>query len=160
MVSAAEVRAARTGESRVVVRPCDTGNITAAMRGKVELMLTEDSPDGASTEDRLIEALLGEAEKHVLDRWLDVADVEPIAEEFGGGMRLAIDDSTSADDAVASFEHVSGLLPAARTLAKDLDLDPNDPAAIACAGELVLEFLYVHNRLSKVRRRGGAAYGR
>ncbi len=161
MVSAAEIRAARTGEARVVARPCDTSNLAAAMRGKVELMLTEDSPDGSSTEDRLIDALLGEAVKEVLADHLDVAEVEPIADAFAGGMRLALDDTTSAADAVASMEHVQGLLPAAKNLTKSLEgLDPDDPAAVACAGELILEYLYVNNRLSKLTRRGGAAYAR
>lgn len=160
VVSGAEMRGLRTGEARVLVRPCDTGHVAAALRGKVELMLSEESPDGASTEDRLIQALLGEATRAVVGRHLRVEDVEHVAGAFGGGLRLALDDTTNAADAVASMEHVEGLLEVARALAPGVELDPSDAPSLACAGELVLEFLYVNNRLSKVTRRGGAAYGR
>ena len=68
--------------------------------------------------------------------------------------------SVAGSECGSAKQRFPPIVPAARTLAKDLEMDPNDPGAIACAGELVLEFLYVHNRLSKVRRRGGAAYGR
>jgi len=160
LVSAAEARGVRTREQRVVARVCDTAHLAGACRGKIELLLAEDSPDGSSTEDRLIAALLGEAVKSVVGRWLRVDDVEFIAEPFAGGLRLQLDDSTSARDALASMEHVDGLLEAARTLCAGAGLDAKDEQHLACAGELVLEFLYVHNRLSKLSGRGGRGYGR
>ena len=156
-VSSAEMRATRAGERRTVLRVCDTAHIAAALRGKIELMLAEDSPDGSSTEDRLIHALLGEALKAVVARSLDVDDVEPVAHAFGAGLRIGLDDASDASDTVASMEHVDGLLDAARRLAGRVGLDADDPSALACAGELVLEFLYVNNRLSKASRRGGGS---
>lgn len=160
-ISAAELRGVRTSEARVILRPSDLTHVAAALRGKVELMLSEESPDGASTEDRLIMALVGEATKAVVGRSLTIEAVAPLAEPFGGGLRLALDDATSSEDAVASMKHVPGLVEKAGALARSLELEATDPAALACAGELILEFLYVHNRLSKMlTRTGGTAYGR
>jgi magnesium chelatase subunit I len=160
-VSAAELRAVRTGEHRVTVRPTDLAHIAAALRGKIELMLSEDSPDGVSTEDRLIMALVGEATKAVLARVVQLDAVASIAEPFATGLKLAIDDTTTTDGAIASMKHVPGLIEAGTALARALEMDPKDPGALACAGELILEFLYVHNRLSKVlTRSGGTAYAR
>jgi magnesium chelatase subunit I len=160
LVSAAEMRAMRTGVPRVVARPCDTTHIAAAMRGKIELMIAEDSPDGSSTEDRLIHALLGEAMKSVVEQWVDISDVEHIAEPFSDGLRFELDDTSTDRDVVASMKHVDGLLDAAMQLAADAGLDAGDEASLACAGELVLEFLYVNNRLSKRITRGGSSYSR
>ena len=67
----------------------------------------------------------------------------------------------TSERAVASMTHVRGLLDAAGALARTLEMDPKEPGALACAGELILEFLYVHNRLSKIITRSGAtAYAR
>ena len=63
-------------------------------------------------------------------------------------------------NAVSSMEHVDGLLDVATSLARELGMAPEDEQLLACCGELVLEFLYVHNRLSKLTGRGSAGYGR
>jgi hypothetical protein len=55
---------------------------------------------------------------------------------------------------------VDGLREASDRLARSVGLDPADDHAAVCAGELVLEYLYVNNRLSKMSTRGGAAYKR
>lgn len=160
MVSAAEMRALRSGDSRTLVRPSDTSHIHAAFRGKVELMLAEDSSDGASTEDRLIDAIFGEALKQVVGRQIDIEDVEEIAAGFSGGLRLEFSDTNSTGETLASLRCVDGLREAADRLARSVGLDPADDHAAVCAGELVLEFLYVNNRLSKMSTRGGSAYKR
>lgn len=164
LVSAAERRGIMTGEREVVPRVCDMTYLPAACRGKIELMLAEEgaSGDGKSTEDRLIEAMLGEASKSVLGKMIAARDAERVVDGFTSGMRLELGDDVSAKDAVASMEHVDGLLDAARALAKKAGLDAEDDAELACAGELVLECLYVNNRLSKFggESGGGAAYAR
>lgn len=160
LVSAAELRALRTKEARVAVRIVDAAHLAAALRGKIELMITEDAADGASTEDRLISALFGEAVKSIIGRHLQLEAVEPIAEPFMKGLKLQLDDRTSASGALESMKHVDGLIPAAKVLARRLELDPGDDQQLACAGELVLEYLYVHNRLSKLAGKGGSGYGR
>ncbi|MFG0293447.1 MAG: magnesium chelatase [Phycisphaerales bacterium JB050] len=160
MISAAEMRALRSGDTRTLVRPSDTAHIQAAFRGKIELMLAEDSSDGASTEDRLIDALFGEALKQVIGRHVDVEDLAEIAANFSGGLRLEFSDTNTASETLASLQCVDGLREAADRLARSVGLDPTDDHAAVCAGELVLEFLYVNNRLSKMSTRDGSAYKR
>jgi magnesium chelatase subunit I len=164
LISAAERRGIVTGETEVVPRVCDMTFLPAACRGKIELMLAEEgaSGDGRSTEDRLIEAIMGEATKKVLGRMIAANDAERVIESFGKSLRLELGDDVSAKDAVASMEHVGGLLDAARSLAKKAGLDASNEQDLACAGELLLECLYVNNRLSKFGSStgGGAAYAR
>jgi magnesium chelatase subunit I len=164
LVSAAERRAIVTGEKEVAPRVCDMTYLPAACRGKIELMLAEEgaSGDGRSTEDRLIEAIMGEAVKKVVARALPAQDAERVVEGFTKGLKLELGDDVSAKDAVASMEHVPGLLDAARAIAKKVGLNANDEQDLACAGELALECLYVSNRLSKYGSAtgGGAAYAR
>lgn len=164
LVSAAERRAIVTGEREAAARVCDMTHLPAACRGKIELMLAEEgaSGDGRSTEDRLIEAIMGEALKKVIARAMPAQDAERIVDGFAKGLRLELGDDVSAKDAVASMEHVPGLLDAARAIAKKTGLHADDEQDLACAGELALECLYVSNRLSKYGSAtgGGAAYGR
>lgn len=160
LVSAAEMRALRAKESRVAARVVDASQLAAALRGKIELMISEDAPDGASTEDRLIAALLGEGVKSIVGKHLQLEAIESVAAPFSKGTKLQLDDRTSASGALESMKHIEGLIPAAKTLARRVELDPADEQHLACAGELVLEFLYVHNRLSKLSGKGGSGYGR
>jgi magnesium chelatase subunit I len=160
-VSAAELRAVRSKQTEATVRPSDLAFVAAAFRGKIELMLAEDPSDDEPTEDRLIHSLVGEATKHVLSRFLDLSAVEPIAEQFGGGLRLELTADTSPAELITNFALIPGMREAAEQLAPKLELDKNDPEQLACAAELVLDYLYVNNRLSKTNARtGGTAYKR
>lgn len=155
VVSGAEARGYRCGESRVMVRPCDLAMVVPAVRGKIELMLSEDGAgkDGKSTEDRLIEALVGEAIKQIVGRKVNLDSFESVAEAFKKGLRLELGDRTGAAEAVASMKLVPGLMDAAGLMGKAVGIPTtDDDQAKACCGELVLEVLYVNNRVSK---RGG-----
>ena len=153
LVSAAERRGLLTGESRVMPRVSDLDHLTAATRGKIELLMADDGDD---TEDRLVESLLGEAVKAEFELHGDIDDYEHLADGFSGGLRLKVDDTTSAADTLASMEHIPGLVDAARELAPEMDLDPDDDQALASVSEFILEALYVNKRLSK----SGGRYSR
>ena len=157
LVSSAERRGIMTGEKRVLARPCDLQHLVASTRGKIELMLAE---DGSASEDKLVAALVGEAVKAVFDDLADLDDLEPISEAFDQGLKLTVGDEVSAADTVASLRHVEGLMPAAVKLAKQLKLDAKDEQVLAFAGELILEGLYVNNRLSKHVSASGVRYSR
>ncbi|MEM8783365.1 MAG: magnesium chelatase [Planctomycetota bacterium] len=157
LVSSAERRGLITGEDPVLPRVCDLAHMLAATRGKIELLMAE---DGQETEDRLVESLLGEAVKSVFDDVADIADFEHVADAFTTGLNLTLGDDTAAAEAVASMEHVDGLLHAAKELAPNLGLDSNDTQQLASAGEFVLEALYVHKRLSKQITAAGGRYSR
>lgn len=158
VVSSAERRAIVTGERRVLPRMVDFAHVAAGCRGKIELLLGDDgsgSPEGPSTEDRLIDALLGEAVKDVAARCLDLDDVESVAEHFQRGVNLELGDAMPASDAVAAMKPVHGLLESAAALARRLEMDAKDEQVLAGLGEFILEALYVNNRLSKATVAGG-----
>ena len=157
VVSSAERRGIITGEQSVTARICDLQHVLASTRGKIELMMADDSDEA---EDRLVASLIGEAVKKLFDQIADIEDYEDLGLQFDQGLRLTIGDTASAEEVVASMEHVEGLTQAASQIAKALEIDTKDPAMLAGAGEFLLESLYVHNRLSKHGTVGGVAYGR
>ncbi len=157
IVSSSERRGIVTGEESVIARVCDLQHVMTSTRGKIELMMADDSEQA---EDRLVSSLLGEAVKKVFDEIADVEDYEHLGLQFEQGLRLTVGDTVSAQELVAGMQHVEGLTQAARKIAQALNLNPEDEGILAGAGELLLEALYVHNRLSKHAAAGGSAYGR
>lgn len=157
VVSSAERRGILTGESTVVARVCDLQHTLASTRGKIELMMADDSDQA---EDRLVASLLGEAVKKIFDEIADIEEYEGLGMQFDQGLRLTVGDTAPADELVAGMEHVEGLTEAAKAIGDALGLDTSDPGMLAGAGELLLEALYVHNRLSKHASASGVAYGR
>ncbi|HWE03120.1 MAG TPA: sigma 54-interacting transcriptional regulator [Tepidisphaeraceae bacterium] len=150
LISNAERRGIRTGEKRVVPRICDLTFLIASCRGKIEMTLAEE--EGA--EDKLIRSLVGEAVKAVFDRYDDPDAHDAITEQFRGNLTFPAGDDLSADEFVANMKAIKSLPQPANALARELGLDPSDPAALATAGEFLLEGLYVNNRLSKFNAKG------
>lgn len=150
LISNAERRGILTGEKRVLPRICDLNFLIASCRGKIEMTLAEE--EGA--EDKLIRSLVGEAVKMVFDRYGDCDAHDTITEQFRGNLTFPAGDDLPADEFVANMKAVKGLPQAAAGLTRELELDPSDPAALASAGEFLLEGLYVNNRLSKYNAKG------
>ncbi|MEM7809152.1 MAG: magnesium chelatase, partial [Planctomycetota bacterium] len=155
-VSNAERRGILTGEERVAVRPCDLQHVIASSRGKVEMTLAEDD----ASEDKLLRTLIGEAVKNVFDAVADPDSFETIIEQFEGNLSFPADDELSAKEFVANMEAVNGLRDGAENVARAMQMDPDDPQVLAGAGELLLEGLYVHNRLSKFDSDGKSFFKR
>jgi magnesium chelatase subunit I len=105
-------------------------------------------------EDKLIKSLVGEAVKSVFNRLSDADDHEPIIDQFKGNLTFPAGDDLTAEEFVANMKAIKGLTPAATSLAKELNLNPNDLPMLAAAGEFVLEGLYVNDRLSKFNAKG------
>jgi magnesium chelatase subunit I len=150
VTSNAERRGIITGEERVVPRICDLNFLIASCRGKIEMTLAEE--DGA--EDKLIQSLVGEAVKTVFNRVTPRQDFESISEQFEGNLTFPAGDDLTAKEFVANMKAIKPLDKAAAALAKELKLDPSDPATLASVGEFILEGLYVNNRLSKYNAKG------
>ena len=150
VVSNAERRGIVTGERRVTPRVCDLQNLVASSRGKIEMTLAEE--EGA--EEKLIKSLTGEAVKTVFDRYADVDGYESLIEQFKGNLTFPAGDDLAAEEFVANMSAVKGLPPAAKALAKEMELDAGDPGTLAAVGEFLLEGLYVNNRLSKYNAKG------
>lgn len=156
MLSNAERRGIVLGERLVVPRISDLANIAASCRGKIELTLAEN--DGS--EDKLIRALVGEAVKNVAAEFFELHDIEAIAEQFHDGVTIEMGDEVRSDAYVEVIAKVKGLRGAAEVLCKKTDCDPKTPAYLASAAELVLEALYVNNRLTKYAYRKRTFYKR
>jgi magnesium chelatase subunit I len=150
VTSNAERRGLMTREDRVVPRICDLAYLIASCRGKIEMTLAEE--EGA--EDKLIKALTGEAVKAVFGRYADTDEYETITEQFKGNLTFPAGDDVAAEEFVANMKAVKGLSQATTRLAKEMELDANDPATLASVGEFLLEGLYVNNRLSKYNAKG------
>jgi magnesium chelatase subunit I len=156
LISNAERRGILTGENRVVPRICDLNFLIASCRGKIEMTLAEE--EGA--EDKLIRSLVGEAVKAVFARHGDPEDYESITEQFKGNLTFPAGDDLAAEEFVANMKAIKGLAQGATQLAKEMELDPADPAMLASVGEFLLESLYVNNRLSKYNGRGKTFFKR
>jgi magnesium chelatase subunit I len=150
VTSNAERRGIVTGEKRVSPRICDLNFLVASCRGKIEMTLAEE--EGA--EDKLIQSLVGEAVKSVFNRVSDAEEYEAITEQFKGNLTFPAGDDLAAEEFVANMKAVKPLLPSANKLARELNVDPSDPAVLASVGEFLLEGLYVNNRLSKYNSKG------
>jgi magnesium chelatase subunit I len=150
LISNSERRGILTGEKRVAPRICDLNFLIASSRGKIEMTLAEE--EGA--EDKLIRSMVGEAVKSVYGRYDDPDAHENITEQFRGNLTFPSGDDLSAEEFIANLKAVKGLPQAANALAREMDLDPNDPAILAAVGEFLLEGLYVNNRLSKFSSKG------
>ena len=153
--SNAERRGIITNSRRVVARVGDLQHVIAACRGKIELSLADDE----AAEDKLIQSLVGEAVKLVFSEIADIGDYEDLVEQFKENLTFPAGDDISDEEFVANMDAVEGLSEAAAKLTRDLQMDAKDAASLASAGELLLEALYVNNRLSKYKR-GGKAFFR
>lgn len=148
--SNAERRAIMAGEKHVVARVGDLHHLVAACRGKIELSLAEDE----AAEDKLIQSLCGEAVKQVFAETADVEEYEQIIEQFKENLTFPSGDEIGDEEFVANMEAVKGLVPAAKKLAVQLEMNAADAGVLASVGEFILEGLYVNNRLSKYARGG------
>src|SRR2546421_2418387 len=96
----------------------------------------------------------GRAAKSGYDRHGPPGCYENITEQSRGNGGCPAGDDLSAEEFVANMKAIKGLNQAATTLAKEMELDPADPAILASIGEFLLEGLYVNNRLSKYTSKG------
>lgn len=149
VVANAERRAIRFGEPAIVPRISDLDNISAACRGKLELMLAEDE----SAEDKLVRALVGEAVKNVAAQHFEIGGLERVIAQFAGGKaRVEMGDDVATRELLSGAESIKGLLDVARSLLKQT-AGQSVPGAhelmLASAAEFVLEALHVNDKLSK-----------
>ncbi len=172
LVSNAERRALRTGESKVVTRVCDLQQAVSAVSGKVELVL-EGEQEGTLNVAR---ALLGRGVKALFSqRFPDAykprrggrrsagmppaeesepqgsSEYRPILEWFSGGNHIEIADDLPQPEFCKRLSAVKGLSALA---AKYLEPRNSDEAAVAM--ELVLEGLHQNSMLSRDRTDGAA----
>ncbi|MDX2197729.1 MAG: sigma 54-interacting transcriptional regulator [Phycisphaerae bacterium] len=178
VVANAERRALRFSEPAIVPRVGDLAALQSACRGKIELLLAESE----DAEDKLIEALRGEALKNIAEQYIELDSLEPLTASFAGGKTaIEVGDDVGATEVVSNAKTIKGLIPAAETLLKQFANSPagrrveGDKAGggssagatastvardqhLAAAIELILELLHVSDKLSKYTMRERTIY--
>lgn len=159
LVSNAERRALKQGQSKTLARPSDLLWLAASSRGKVELGLSEDTGD----EDLLLQRLIEEAVKNVFDQTLSPKRFSALVEHFQMGNKLQIDADASAPDLLKSVEKIRGIRDLLKTVAAELepDLAATELSEDLQVGvlELILHSLYAHNRLNRRFIEGNIQFG-
>ncbi len=150
VVSNAERRALRNGESLAVPRVVDIYAALPAITGKIELEYEGELKGGDVVGRELIRIAVGKT----FDRYFEGLNMQSVVQWFdlGGSLKLGADVDSS--DMVGQLNAIQGLMEKTGALG----LTANEPDEIrASAGEFILEGLHAHRRISRSEERGFAA---
>jgi len=149
LISNAEKRSVRLGESEIVPRVSDLHALVASTAGKIELEYAGEEKKG----EELIDRLLNRAVLKVFDKWLKVDDLKGVTDYFDGGGGVEVSDMTPANEYLDGLPAIPGLREGIRRLG-----GVESPGFIAAATELILEGLHLHQKLNKDRQGGRYTY--
>jgi magnesium chelatase subunit I len=142
VISNAERRALRFGESSVVPRVADVYSAMPAITGKLELEY-EGEMKGA---DFVARELIRSAVAKTFDRYFNSGDMQQIVQWFDLGGEVRFGDDTPAQEMLSSMRDIQGItekLAAVGVKTKDA------PEAVVSAAEFVLEGLYAHKKIGR-----------
>jgi magnesium chelatase subunit I len=149
LLSNAEKRAVRLGETDVVPRISDLHALYPSTAGKIELEYSgEEKKDG-----EIIERLISRAVQKVFDQHLSVEGLASVVDHFKNGWGVEISDGMAAEDYLESQQTITGLADGLKILGVD-----SQPSLIAAATEFILEGLHLHQKLNKESEGGRATY--
>ena len=151
MISNAEKRALRVGETAIVPRVSDLHAILPSTCGKIEVEYVGEEKN----EEELIERLLNRAILKTFDARFDVNALQDVTEYFNSGWGVEVSDGMRSEDYLEGIKEIPGLGDAIRTLG-----DVDSPEFLASATELVLEGLHLHQKLNKEAEGGRITYGK
>ena len=140
VLSNAEKRAVRTGESEIVPRLSDLHALHASTAGKIEIEYAAEERSEAD----IIERLVNRAILVVFDQYLTLDALQPIIAHFESGWGVEVSDIMPAQDYLEGVEKIPGLRDAVHTLGPY-----ESPGFIAAASELILEGLHLHQKLNR-----------
>lgn len=147
VVSSAEQRAARIGESHAVARVADIYAALPAVTGKLELEY-EGELKGAETIAReLIRTAIG----RVFSKHFSEVNFQAVIQWFEVGGELKIPDLVSTSHRYEQLAKIQSLLDHVGRLGV---ANRKDEAAAAAAGEMILEGLWAHRRIGRSEERG------
>ncbi len=151
MISNAEKRALRVGETAIVPRVSDLHAVLPSTCGKIEVEYVGEEKN----EEELIERLLNRAILKTFDNRFDINSLQSIIEYFNSGWGVEVSDEMRSDDYLEGIKEIPGLGEAIRSLG-----DVDSPEFLASATELVLEGLHLHQKLNKEAEGGRITYGK
>ena len=140
LLSNAEKRAVRLGETEIVPRMTDLHALYASTAGKIEVEYAAEERSEAD----IIERLLNRAVLAVFDQRFKLEDLTPIVAHFEAGWGVEVSDVMPAEDYLEGVQAIPGLRDAVRRLGPY-----ESPGFIAAATELVLEGLHLHQKLNR-----------
>ncbi len=153
VLSNAERRALACGESLIVPRVADVYAAMPSITGKFELEY-EGELRGA---ERVAHELIRSAVARVYDDSEQRELGRQIVQWFDMGGSLKLEADAPAREVLKQLEKIQGLTEAAEELAPD---GRTEPEVRASAGELILDGLYAHRRLTRSEELGYAAQER
>ena len=149
VISNAEKRAIRQGETEIVPRVSDLYALSASTAGKIEI---EYSGEERKEED-VIDRLLSRAIVGTFDRYFRIHDLRSIVEHFESGWGVQVGDGVPAEEYLECVLVIPGLQFGVRTLG-----GVESPGFIAAASEFIFEGLHLNQRLNKEREGGRFTY--
>jgi len=150
VVSNAERRALRAGETVSVPRVLDLYAALPSVTGKLELEYEGELKGGDNVARELIRAAVGK----VYTSYFDGVNVAPIIQWFELGGSLKLDESIGSAQMVQQLSGIQGLMEKTG----GLGLGVSEPDAVrASAAEFILEGLYAHRRISRNEETGFVA---
>ena len=147
VVSNAEQRAARIGESTSVARVADVYAALPAITGKLELEY-EGELKGADTVAReLVRTAVG----RVFSKHFSEVNFQPVIQWFELGGELKLPELASTRGRFQQLSGIQGLLEQIHRLGVS---NQKDQGAAAAAAEMILEGLWAHRRIGRSEERG------
>jgi magnesium chelatase subunit I len=149
IISNAEKRSVRNGDTEVVPRLSDLHSVYASTAGKIEVEYAGEE----KKEEELIERLINRAVLKVFDKLVKVEELKEIVNYFDQGWGVEVSDMSPTDEYIEAVRTIPGLKAAVAKLGPS-----ESPALMASTVELILEGLHLHQKLNKERRGGRFAY--
>src|SRR5271169_3356958 len=147
VVSSAEQRAARTGETQAVARVADVYAALPAITGKLELEYEGELKGAESIARELIRTSIGRVfSKHFAD-----VNFQQVIQWFEVGGELKIPDDVSTSHRFQQLSQVQNLM---ESIGKLGVTNRQDESAAASAAEMILEGLWAHRRVGRSEERG------
>ena len=142
VVSNAERRALRAGETVAVPRVLDIYSALPSITGKLELEYEGELKGGDNVARELIKMAVGK----VYTSHFDGVNVAQIVQWFELGGSLKLDETLDSSAMAQQLGNIQGLMEKTGALG----LGPSEPDALrASAAEFILEGLYAHRRISR-----------
>ena len=149
LISNAEKRSVRNGDTEVVPRLSDLHSVYASTAGKIEMEYAGEE----KKEEELIERLINRAVLKVFDKAVKIEELKEIVAYFDQGWGVEVSDMSPVEEYIEAVRTIPGLKAAVAKLGP-----AESPALMASTVEMILEGLHLHQKLNKERRGGRFAY--